>query len=523
MIEESRLILNSEDIRNMLASIPIKEIGLSVRSVNVLSNAEICTVGAMMELSVEQLSKMRNLGTKSINEIDKMQKTLKKIIHAISDTVIFRSEENAKDDCSNDISNYDNKNGYMTSTSIKEIDISVRSVNALWNAKIYTVSAMLELSREQLFAIKNLGVKSINEIQMHQKKMKKNSSLFHEKSDYGSGVEHFFFHANGNLYRDILLKELMLSYRTNRILTEAGYKFASELLEITEEGFLTMQGMGKDSANEILSKIYSVEFEEMELNSENREQAEEKCLDFISSFMNYIYINPTDQKKIFRTLLPYFRSKQDDNILISNDLICKEAILRKQIENKIVDTLKENPFGISRDRIDILFPAVLVPTSIVSEILYEMELKGKVSVGENVKEIRGNLWEYINSIEDIRQREILKLRLKGKTLKEIGALYGGLTRERVRQIIRKSMRCKCANQTIIEEDKYREIFETYSFSKEEFLFVFDIDDAVYVYLSLVCEKKGDLPIKLFIEDSDYPFELRKKAEYVTRNAILIDE
>lgn len=47
----------------------IDSIGLSVRSTNALHNANVHTVGDMLEYTEESLSQIRNLGKKSINEV----------------------------------------------------------------------------------------------------------------------------------------------------------------------------------------------------------------------------------------------------------------------------------------------------------------------------------------------------------------------------------------------------------------------------------------------------------------------
>lgn len=52
----------------------------------------------------------------------------------------------------------------LSNISIDEIDLSVRSTNALKRAKVFTVSDMVKLNEEDLSNIRNLGVKTIKEI-----------------------------------------------------------------------------------------------------------------------------------------------------------------------------------------------------------------------------------------------------------------------------------------------------------------------------------------------------------------------
>ena len=57
----------------------IDTIGLSVRSTNALHRAGVHTVGEMLNYSEETLSKIRNLGKKSIEEIIEKVKEYRRI------------------------------------------------------------------------------------------------------------------------------------------------------------------------------------------------------------------------------------------------------------------------------------------------------------------------------------------------------------------------------------------------------------------------------------------------------------
>lgn len=70
--KESKL---QETVENSLLSLPIKELELSVRSENCLLRAGIKTVGDLVQRTPEELLKIRNLGRKSLSEIqDKLSK-----------------------------------------------------------------------------------------------------------------------------------------------------------------------------------------------------------------------------------------------------------------------------------------------------------------------------------------------------------------------------------------------------------------------------------------------------------------
>jgi DNA-directed RNA polymerase alpha subunit len=53
----------------------------------------------------------------------------------------------------------------LTSQSINELDLSVRGYNCLFDAGIHTVGALIQQTPEELLGIKNLGQRTLREIQ----------------------------------------------------------------------------------------------------------------------------------------------------------------------------------------------------------------------------------------------------------------------------------------------------------------------------------------------------------------------
>lgn len=89
------------------------------------------------------------------------------------------------------------------------------------------------------------------------------------------------------------------------------------------------------------------------------------------------------------------------------------------------------------------------------------------------------LAEYLEG--DFSDRDLLLYRLDGMTLEEVGQIMS-LTRERVRQRQMKVLSCI---GNILEVAKYRTIFETYSFTKEDFTTIFHEQPRVFELLKLL--------------------------------------
>lgn len=104
---------------------------------------------------------------------------------------------------------------------------------------------------------------------------------------------------------------------------------------------------------------------------------------------------------------------------------------------------------------------------------------------------------------DIYDLDIVKLKISGLTLEEIGKKYN-LTRERVRQRINKFFE----NFDDLLEDKYRNIFETYRLTREEFKILFSNTDA-YEYLN-VRYKMGEKSIIDIFKEMEFDKNIKHK-------------
>ena len=70
------LVEKEEDKKDKVLEMSIEELELSVRASNGLKRANINTVGDLIEKTREEMSKIRNLGQKSLEEIERKLKEL---------------------------------------------------------------------------------------------------------------------------------------------------------------------------------------------------------------------------------------------------------------------------------------------------------------------------------------------------------------------------------------------------------------------------------------------------------------
>nr|AGS53412.1 hypothetical protein [uncultured bacterium contig00025] len=372
----------------------------------------------------------------------------------------------------------------------------------------------MALDYEQINNIRNIGAKSFNEIEKLKKEIVEKEKLINLVSANDNSDENIkqkyekaviFFDSSGTPRRDIPLDEINLSRRSEYVLKNAGYKFASELLGVTAERLKTLPHTDRACIREIISNVSGLKFEAAAVNGDEYTQAQKGCVEFVSLINNLI---PTNMDELYRTLLPFYKSAYENNTPVDKDILFNQPVLRKHLTDKIITVLEESTFGVNNEDIFSLFPNTLVPVHTINAVLRELSADGKIRTGRTIEINRPDIWEYVGTIPNEKYRVMFALRLQGKTLEEIGNAHG-LTRERVRQIVAK---CLHKKKITVEEDKYRKIYESYSFSKENFALAFNTEGCVYTYLTLVCDKQGLLPIERFIGDTEYPAELREGAE-----------
>ena len=130
---------------------------------------------------------------------------------------------------------------------------------------------------------------------------------------------------------------------------------------------------------------------------------------------------------------------------------------------------------------------------------------------------------------DDRSKQILQLRLQGKTLEEIGQKYD-VTRERVRQIIKKKtgdVRNRYAMLTgdqWFDEDYYWYFYETYAFDRREASAWMGIPETVWKYLDMMDVKQGKKDLEAALDDTEnLEIGLRLKVKnYLNRNKGFVD-
>lgn len=145
----------------------IEELDLSVRAYNCLKRAGINTVADLVHKTYEDMMKVRNLGKRSLDEVKRRLEELglnfseEDIAEIVDDFPVIDGELPVMGGLREAPSS---RNSYLDLT-IEELDFSVRTYNCLKRAGVLTVSDMISRSMDDYMRVRNMGRKSLEEIE----------------------------------------------------------------------------------------------------------------------------------------------------------------------------------------------------------------------------------------------------------------------------------------------------------------------------------------------------------------------
>ena len=148
-------------------NVPIEKLHLSVRSYNALMHAKLHTVQALVGKTAEELLQIRNLGAKSAEEIVEAVKAYLATPHKAEESLRQKQEAEAPDSGENASPESAETTPERLSDDrpIEALNHSIRSYNALKRAKVDTIRKLLDLTPFELKEIRNLGAKSLAELE----------------------------------------------------------------------------------------------------------------------------------------------------------------------------------------------------------------------------------------------------------------------------------------------------------------------------------------------------------------------
>ncbi|MDF2605824.1 MAG: polymerase, alpha subunit domain protein [Bacillales bacterium] len=412
------------------------------------------------------------------------------------------------------------------SDSIDVLNLSTRTYNALRNKGICSINDLLSHSKDDIKKIRNLGVKSIEEIVSVMDKLNLYRLDVYSDRETEGNTQKSFVGNDGLKYFDIEIEMLKLSVRAYNCLKSSGINYYSQLLNKLSEELIAIPNMGIKSLIEIENlrtnielqlyteedQIVSPEFERARLRlfSAISEKTSIKPKEFFESFEN-----------IYLSYLSESNGLSDIYILLDRNFIRRiyeDKNIKSVINLYILYIIKENRYGCNEDYLLSMMPNYFRSTEILNESLNDL-LNSKnidlvyddrfIAILDSFVEGAQN---YLNDIE----YDVIFQRTLGRTLEEIGKVKG-VTRERIRQIESKAI--KKLNRALVnfKEDIYFDIFNKYIITKDDFKSAFK-DERAYNYLVIRYggtsenDKLSKQPLENILQDRDIPIFFKKACE-----------
>ena len=388
----------------------------------------------------------------------------------------------------------------MEEISVNSLRLSVRATNALKAMKINTLEQLLDASINDIANGKNIGTKTVTEIEAFIKQCKSGEvdlKLYIEKENASPKEERLFSEDELMEMSQFAITELNLSNRSINALMRIGCDTIEKLALFPEKELRNMKGLGAKTCDEILHELTNWLNNNIYANN-SRESSDE-----ITSQEREYYVRLSEMLSPITRL---FWKQLREIVNGSSGMALMEFDNIKNIDdNLIFSVLKLDAF----DRAMKKFYLSIAPGGIITkenlekalqtihfefsyEIVIERLLLGTCSTDGklcyvNHPKISVYLSEHTDKF-DSRSFEILTRRIKGENLQEIGDMFG-LTRERVRQILTKTVK----KIPVVFEDYYREPYEYFKFTKEEFCNAFPECGAYgYEYLFIKYKKGKEL-------------------------------
>lgn len=375
--------------------------------------------------------------------------------------------------------------------TIETLSLSVRAYNALKKSEIYTIEQLINQSPIAIYNLENIGKKTATEI------MGIIEFLIEQKNP--NQIEKTFLY-NKIRYVDTKIIKLPISTRLYNVLAKQNILYISEIL-LNQAQF----------NNQIMGAKTLLEFDEMITNLKLIKATNTSInISLCDKIITDLNIQNSDQ---ISDIYKYYEKCLDYQQFYKT--ITTQTFFRKIIQEKLLNIAQQNLSldDLTLDEISLS----IIPPQEINNILIELINENKIQIIDEI--LFYNYQTILQSIKKIlihSQAEVLLKRLEGKTLQEIGDLKN-VSRERIRQIEKKSIKKIKATNQIFKEDIYKYIFQKYEIPKDFFE-----NKLEYNYLNAFY-KKGTNPLESALSDKNiFNHQKIQIEKWLYREYIIID-
>ena len=488
----------------------------SAAAANAFKQAELSVLSDIVFMSPERLQSLNNVDSDTAEEIAGMIKNCREWI--LDGTGLDESDErffvqassqNEEPDSTPDTSPVVSQNDQtglleyvkINDVRIEDMDITVRTSNALRRAGYHHLSDFIFLPDEHFMSFRGFGKTSAEDLKRYISKywsdheedielflsgdymIPERNNTSSSKQDEPADREKLREFVREN---DVSIHDMNVRARTFNALYKAGYRYLSEFIFLPSDYFRGLIGFGKTSEDDLKSYISG-------------------------------YWSEHD------TELQAFVSGNADALFPDHKL--REMILNRYKGNEFT--------GFSYPEIK---EKLKLPETITDERL--KKVIGKMIADHQLEYLDFRCYcvlpkfeDYFSTCQNVDQRTVVMIsrKLNGETLQEIAdSTVPPITRERVRQIISKGVD-KVRRQyqaetgfTRFDEDYYRYLYENYKIEKEALPWI-GISVSVLKYLGFLDIKSHGKSLEEAVSDTGLSPALRLRIRnYLYRNKVYAD-
>lgn len=363
----------------------------------------------------------------------------------------------------------------MKKISIENLSMSTRSRHILHKLGIETVDQLMETQIEIIAEQKNVGAKTVSEIENIMNKLNSGEIRLTDLDEQTDCMKEVYFSSDQLLeLSKHSISELGLPIRTYNALNRAGYFTLDKVAVLRKEDFAELKNIGRKSINDILQSM-EIWLNENMISVEKITTSDEIQIDSeVEEYFHRLTILLLPLRQIYWYQLYKYAEKAElldrityggfDQILSDNIIALLEIPdLREDLKAFFLKLAPDGVIGMNELEKKILCQDLELNKDILFNKLCDGTICTKINGYIFLK--RSNITEFMVQECDKEKREfgILEKRLNGDSLQNIALDYG-ITRERVRQIAKKTVH----KFPLLWEDYFKEPFEYFRFSKEEF-------------------------------------------------------
>lgn len=431
----------------------------------------------------------------------------------------------------------------MNSIGIEILGLSVRSNNALKRAGVFTIDKLVKLTQDDLYNIRNMGKKSVEEILDVISRINSGEldvlSISSANSNQVINLplcddDYLVAHAHNtkaltpnsiSYYQDYMtvddvsVDDMGFSVRSINALKQNSCFKLSDICKLKYKELVSFKNLGKKSIDEIIEKIGKYT-KTTDQETHDDKPSVNNCVEYLlSKFSTDEFASELGKIKI-----------NIARILVDNENLNDYNANPEGFEIEVIETIMKDDYFVSLfcvhtfnkikslDRASLRDFSNIFTNGFVNYTLDTIQTlidKNRIEYIDGKYEIvYPTFKEYLDSIDKSnRENQFIYLKACGKTLEEIGIENGNISRERVRQIIAKAIK----KMPSVREDKYIWLYEKYSLNKEQVIGALGMSSYSFEYYSMRTKKSG-AESYLGILEEDVPISMKKSIEaYRYRN------